>query len=118
MALLVLLLPSAALADIYMWRDDHGVKHYTNSKNLVPAEAGASVVLEEPPHPAETAAAPASRPAPVEQPERARPDADGAYEQGAIAAAYAAGWQQGWSTPSNFAATQRRPCSSTRRWRW
>src|SRR5262245_21394362 len=27
---LLLVLPSTALADIYMWRDDHGVKHYTN----------------------------------------------------------------------------------------
>lgn len=93
LALVLFVLPSAARADIYMWRDPQGVKHYTNAKDLVPADAGASVMLEEPAHPAtRETAEPVPPPARDVRPAR---DTETAYDQGAVEAAYAAGWQQG-----------------------
>lgn len=94
LALALVVLPSVAGADIYMWRDPAGVKHYTNAKALVPADSGASVVLEEPPPSAVREVAVAPAPAPARE-TRSGADGEAAFDQGAMAAAFAAGWQQG-----------------------
>ena len=86
--LLLVAVPTAAFADIYMWRDGHGVSHYTNSRALVPADANPAIILEEPPVTAQ-AAAPIPAPAP---PPQAREEV--VYDQNAIADAYAEGWQR------------------------
>lgn len=87
--LLLVALPSTALADIYMWRDDHGVKHYTNSRSLVPANATAALVLEEPVLPRQEMTSAAEAPAP-ETPRQSQ----AVLDQNAIADAYAEGWQR------------------------
>jgi hypothetical protein len=48
-ALIALLLPAVAFADIFQWTDNTGVAHYTNLKALVPADDQASmqVVVDE-----------------------------------------------------------------------
>jgi hypothetical protein len=86
--LLLVALPSTALADIYMWRDDHGVKHYTNSRSLVPVDATAAVVLEEPVVTRQEAPPPRE---PAPEPPR---QAQVVYDQSALADAYAEGWQR------------------------
>ena len=85
-----LLLAPSAYADILMWSDADGVKHYTNSRKLVPADVNVSVVVEEVPHPAE-AAAPEAR---AEEPPPPRQD-QMVYDQSALTAAFAEGWQRG-----------------------
>ena len=92
--LCLLALPSLARADILMWRDAQGVKHYTNRRALVPDQETAAVVLEELPQvqtASAAAAAPAAPPAPTE-PGRI---AQVVYDPSALAAAYAEGLQRG-----------------------
>ncbi len=88
MLLCLVTLPSLARADILMWRDAQGVKHYTNRRALVPEQQTAAVVLEELPQ-LQTASAPAPEPP---EPERI---AQVVYDPSALAAAYAEGLQRG-----------------------
>lgn len=89
--LLLVLVPSAAAADIYAWRDADGVTHYTNSRKQVPADAEVAVLLEE-----EVTAGPSAS---AETSERPAPEATrGAtvvYDESALEAAFAEGWQRG-----------------------
>lgn len=88
----LLAVPALARADILMWRDAHGVTHYTNSRALVPADAVAALVLEEAPAaPDAVAAAIESAPADPEPPRMAQV----VYDPSVLAAAYAEGWQRG-----------------------
>lgn len=111
LALVLIALPSVARADIYMWRDPHGVKHYTNAKGLVPADAGASVVLEEPPQPPAPDAAAAPLPVPSREVKPAA-DAENVFDRGAMAAAYAAGWQQGIAAAQQIRAGAPAPAAA------
>ena len=113
LALVLVVLPSAAGADIYMWRDLQGVKHYTNAKALVPTDAGAAVVLEEPPPSAvrEVATATAPAPAPPREVQSAGKAGD-AFDQGAMAAAFAAGWQQGLAAAQQMRAAAPPPSAA------
>lgn len=97
----VLAFPSLAGADIFMWRDERGVKHYTNSKDLVPAETSAILVVRDAPAPPPElrVAAPApSRPA-IE----AR-DFEEAVDESIIASAYAQGYQRALANTQQQAA--------------
>jgi hypothetical protein len=103
-SIVLVLLASASLAraDILMWRDSQGVKHYTNSKALIPSDVTPSVVLEEPARPAEGGAV-ATAPS---VPERTEPppqeQAQVVYDPGALTAAYAEGWRQGLAAVRQF----------------
>jgi Domain of unknown function (DUF4124) len=63
-AALAILLASAARADIFEWRDPSGARHFTNSKDGVPAEyqSVARVVVADWQHPAAAAQVPAPAP--------------------------------------------------------
>lgn len=94
--LVLLAVPTLARADIFMWRDAQGVKHYTNSRAAVPEQATAALVLVE-----RTAPAAPTAPAPlVEPPPESRPPAVAqvVYDASALEAAYAEGWQRGLAT--------------------
>ena len=102
--LLVVAVPTVARADILMWRDASGVRHYTNLKKLVPAQADASIVLEDIVVPAAVEAAPAAAPsAPDPQPPPRM--AEVVYDQNALADAYAEGWRRGMATVQQNQAT-------------
>jgi hypothetical protein len=94
--LLLLLLPSVAAADIYVWRDGAGVTHFTNSRKLLPADVEATVLLEEPIAP--IAAAPAAPPPAEEAPSEETRSAVVIYDESALVAAFADGWQRGMAT--------------------
>lgn len=93
--LLLLFLPSIAAADIYVWRDAEGVTHFTNSRKLLPANAAAAVLLEEPIAPIAAAAAP---PPAAEAPTEETRSAVVIYDESALVAAFADGWQRGMAT--------------------
>lgn len=92
-ALSLLLSPVVAAADIYLWRDGAGVKHYTNSKALVPPGVQAALVVEEVQATSTAAGAPETAPAPPEEPTREAVEI--AYDPSALAAAFEEGWLRG-----------------------
>jgi hypothetical protein len=83
--------PTFSRADIFVWRDTQGVKHYTNSRKLVPQDVESSLLIEEPPQTQATAAEVAPAPAPEPAPEPVAV----AYDPEALAAAFQDGWQRG-----------------------
>ena len=91
-----MLVASGAAADILEWRDEHGVRHFTNLREEIPAErrATAQVVVNElarRPAAVERASEP---PAPVPQPEPRR-EAQVVSDRGSVSDAYIEGLVRG-----------------------
>ena len=86
LASVLLLAADAASADIIVWRDANGVRHFTNRADIVPAEhrGAAEVLIVDAPH----AAAPV---APLRAPESPPAGAMVASDRAAIEDAYRAG---------------------------
>lgn len=99
LAVIALVLPTAALADILEWRDASGARHFTNSPQGVPAEfqsAARVVIADWARPPAVAAAAPVEPAAPAAVPRQAqiatdRPALDEAYLAGVEAGPNAGG---------------------------
>jgi hypothetical protein len=87
----ILVASSPAAADIYMWRDGQGVKHYTNERELVPADESASLVLHEPARSVEETA---SRADSAERERIRAREAEISFDEQAVASAYAEGYQR------------------------
>ncbi len=93
---MALLCAAPAGADIYVWHDAQGVRHYTNSRELVPEaqRQDATVLVAEPARAASTAGSePATQP-----PQRAAPEerqAEVVRYAPSVEDAYAAGLRQG-----------------------
>lgn len=43
----LLVLTSAAAADVYVWQDEHGTRHFTNRRDAVPAQFESLVIVQE-----------------------------------------------------------------------
>lgn len=93
-AALLLLVPSvAARGDILEWRDQHGVRHYTNLREEIPAahRDAAQVVIDE-----KVRRAPEPPPAPArEQTSEPQRQAQVVYDRAVIADAYRDGLERG-----------------------
>ncbi len=93
-----------ARAEIYVWQDSEGVRHYTNVREEIPAEATDTlrVLVQEPPHAEPEAEAKVATP---ETPEPSPPrQAQVVYNRTALDAAYAEGWQEGMERAAQLRA--------------
>ncbi len=88
-ALILMVLPTPASADIVEWTDTAGVTHYTNLKGAVPAQQPVQIVVDEQVWVPHGSAAPAVKEDPVAPPE---PPPDPGDE---VLRAYLAGLQSG-----------------------
>jgi hypothetical protein len=101
-ACVVLGVASGVRADIYEWRDTAGVRHFTNRKDAVPADASAAVRVTEPaPAAVERAAPPA---VPPEAPRGAQ-----VVTTAPLAEVYAQGVRDGWALAAAEAAPEPAP---------
>jgi hypothetical protein len=108
----VVLLSSAAAADIFEWRDTDGVAHYTNLQADVPQEQPPSlhVVVDERAREVQGKTEPGCEPAaavaqPAPLPEMRR-QAQAVYDQSAVVTAYIAGVERGLAAAREDAAAK------------
>jgi len=108
--IVLLVLSSAAAADIYEWRDTDGVTHYTNLQAEIPKEHEQSVQVVVDEHvrqlqgkaePGCEPAAAAAQPAPLPETRR---QAQVVYDQSAVVTAYIAGVERGLAAAREDAA--------------
>ncbi|MFQ5665872.1 MAG: DUF4124 domain-containing protein [Candidatus Binatia bacterium] len=108
--LLLLLFSGVASADIIGWRDEHGVRHYTNLKAEVPKEQqqSAHIVVNEMARrrPAAEVAASRETAAPEVATRAAEPrrEAEVVYDRSQISAAYVEGFRRGMEAAGGFSA--------------
>jgi hypothetical protein len=106
LALILLLPPVVAAADILQWKDASGVTHYTNLKAEVPADEHASVVVDEAARRTQSTvdegtAGPA---VPASQPPEPPRQAQVIYDRSQVSNAYLEGLERGLEVGRSVAA--------------